>query len=546
MSLREQLGRLRGSGLGGTSAWHLALVGTLTLAAAALRLHEIGASGVWFDEAVTVSLLRLDLGEMLAQIPASESTPPLYYLLAWPWARVFGTGDGFLRSLPAVFGTLTVPVAYAAGARLATRRVGLVLAALVATSPLLIWHSQDGRAYSLLVLLSALSLFFFARALDRRRGRDLAAWAVVSALALTTHYFAVFLIVAEAGWLIAKGERRRVLAAVAVVAVVGAALLPLALEQRAHGGASWFGERALGPRLGDVPVQFAAGYGGAPGTLVGTTSVAPPGLVVPTLVLAAAALLLAPFVAGGPRRAAAREIARSERRGLLLAATLALVAVGAPLLLALAGVDYVLTRNLLPAWLPLGVLAALGLGAARAGRLGMVAALALCGCSAAIVLSTSHAAPGAPESWEQVARRIGVPSGRAIVLPSWASMPLATERRRVETYPARGAAIREIVILKRGDRKPRRFPDEFRVVDRRQVTPTLLMFKLRAKEPRLVPPDALLDRASARRRRTTLLLERPPGSVPPDAPLTVAFCEPYPGAEEARLAIRAGCESVYR
>ena len=49
---------------------------------------------------------------MLREVKASESNPPLYYVLAWGWAKAFGTGEVGLRSLSALFGAATVPVAY--------------------------------------------------------------------------------------------------------------------------------------------------------------------------------------------------------------------------------------------------------------------------------------------------------------------------------------------------------------------------------------------------------------------------------------------------
>ena len=60
-----------------------------------------------------------------------------------------------LRSLSALAGVATVPVAYLIGAELRGRRAGLMAAALVAVNPMLLWYSQEARAYALLVLLCA-------------------------------------------------------------------------------------------------------------------------------------------------------------------------------------------------------------------------------------------------------------------------------------------------------------------------------------------------------------------------------------------------------
>ena len=77
-------------------------------------------------------------------------------------------------------------------------RVGLWAAALAALSPALYYYSQEARAYALLILLSAAALVAFQRALAAPRGRSLALWAAMSALALLTHYFAVFLFIPQA------------------------------------------------------------------------------------------------------------------------------------------------------------------------------------------------------------------------------------------------------------------------------------------------------------------------------------------------------------
>src|SRR5215208_2856492 len=130
------------------------LLAGITVAAAALRFATLDVQSYWFDEATTVHLVRMDLGGMLGAIPDSESTPPVYYVVAWFWAKLCGAGEVGLRSLSALAGTATVPVVYAIGARAVGVRAGLIAAALAATNPLLVWYSQEARAYALLVLLA--------------------------------------------------------------------------------------------------------------------------------------------------------------------------------------------------------------------------------------------------------------------------------------------------------------------------------------------------------------------------------------------------------
>jgi hypothetical protein len=86
----------------------------------------------------------------------------------------------------------------------------VIAAVLVASNPYLIWYSQEARSYALLVAFGALGLWLFARSLHDPSRRTLGGWvAVASGLALCTHYFAIFAILAEAALLFARLGRRR-------------------------------------------------------------------------------------------------------------------------------------------------------------------------------------------------------------------------------------------------------------------------------------------------------------------------------------------------
>ena len=71
----------------------LVAVATMMLLAAALRFSTLDLQSYWYNEAATALLTKLSLGDMLDRIPRMEGNPPLYYVLAWVWAKVFGTGE---------------------------------------------------------------------------------------------------------------------------------------------------------------------------------------------------------------------------------------------------------------------------------------------------------------------------------------------------------------------------------------------------------------------------------------------------------------------
>ena len=88
-----------------------ALLG-ITAVAAIVRFATLDLQSFDHDEAVTAArVIHPSLFDTLSVVGHSERSPPLYYVLAWGWSKLFGTGEVGLRSLSALFGTLTVPLA---------------------------------------------------------------------------------------------------------------------------------------------------------------------------------------------------------------------------------------------------------------------------------------------------------------------------------------------------------------------------------------------------------------------------------------------------
>jgi mannosyltransferase len=402
-------------------------LGAIVLLAAALRFATLGTQSIWFDEAATWDVVRGSFGAMLDRLPDGESNPPLFYVLEWGWIRVFGDGEAGLRSLSALAGLLTVPVAYGIGRRVGGTRAGLAAAALVAVNPLLVWFSQEARSYALAVLLSALALLLFLHAREDPRGRLLAGWAVAAALALATHYFTAFVLLPQALLLLRDHPRRRsAAAAVGAVGATGLALLPLLLAQR--GNPYEIASESIAVRLAQVPKQFLLGYRGP--------------LALPLGLLGAA------LVAGGVWLLVRRADPDVRRRAGLVAA------VGAsglllPVLAALVGADYLNARNLLPALVPL--LAALGAGyaARRAARAGAALLAGLCAASLAIVVAVAVDSEYQRADWRGLARALGTSDvPRALVIaPANGELALRYYRRALRPIGAEGVAVEEVDVV---------------------------------------------------------------------------------------------------
>src|SRR6188472_2328043 len=370
----------------------------LTLLGAVLRFPTLDRQSFWLDELVTASLLDRSLGDVLGEIPRTEATPYLYYVVAWLWNSVFGLGEVGLPSLSALAGTATIPVAYGAGVVLVSRRAGIVTAALVATSPFLVWYSQEARSYALFALLGAASVLSFGLALRGDR-RWLAGWAVVCALMLATHYFGVFLVGAEAVWLLVRLRPRLpvVLASLVPVATL-LAHLPVLLDQRGNGEA--VAGSSLAGRAAGIPKNLVVGYSFP---LEAAGSVLAACLVLVGLVLAA-------------------RLAPRERWGAIVAGSLAAAVVLVPIALAVVGRDYVIARNAIVAVVPAAV--CLG-GGLASRRLGVAAAVLLSALCTAIALVPAFDETYGRTDWRGAAAAIGpTDAERAIVVTPFMSRSL--------------------------------------------------------------------------------------------------------------------------
>jgi hypothetical protein len=373
--------------------WPLA---ALLLLAAVLRFATLDLQSLWYDEAYTpVHVLRPSLFTTLHNVVRTENSPPLWYVLEWGWTRIFGTGAVALRFISALAGLGTVAAGWWIGRELAGRRAAIVLTALLAVNPLFVWYSQEARAYMLSAFFAALAFLWFLRAEREPSRRALAWWAGMTALALVSHYFTVFLAIPEAVVLLAGvRERRAKLLACGAVAVVGLALLPLIAAQGGH-GTQWIGRWALSSRVQAIPQYWLTGESGAP---LGH------GVELLVLLVVGVGATLFVFLDGVARRAC------------LLALSVGAAAILVPFALALMGADYLAPRNLLAAWVPLSAALAVPLACRREG---WALAGLLCVMWLGVTLDVNASPRLQRGDWRGVAKRIMPP----LQIPASAGFP---------------------------------------------------------------------------------------------------------------------------
>jgi 4-amino-4-deoxy-L-arabinose transferase-like glycosyltransferase len=174
-----------------------AVLGTILLLGAILRLEGLGRESFWHDESWTWALVRGDAGRLIHHLRDHDAHPPVYYLLVCA-AKTLGTSEAAIRLLSALAGIAAIPLLFRLASRLYGDAAGALAALLLALNPAHVSFSQEARSYSLLFLmaLASLNLLFDLRAAPGRA--KWAAFATLSAAIMGTHYMGAFFLLSEA------------------------------------------------------------------------------------------------------------------------------------------------------------------------------------------------------------------------------------------------------------------------------------------------------------------------------------------------------------
>ncbi|HEY3998819.1 MAG TPA: glycosyltransferase family 39 protein, partial [Candidatus Xenobia bacterium] len=234
-------------------------LGLIVLAAAALRLFHLAWHPLWLDEAHMVIVASLDGWlKVLEFVGDFEQHPPLYYLFIHAiyqyWASPF-----MLRLPSALFSIVSVAALYALGRAVASPRVGLWSAAMLAFCAYELPFAQEIRMYPMLMALLLATAICFVRWTRGLGGRWLAAAVLAGLGAVYVDYRALLVVAALAvyGLPFYRRRWRAVVAAAAVFTLGTLPALQMMQAQAEFGG--WFVSRFFGaPDLPTVMRSISA------------------------------------------------------------------------------------------------------------------------------------------------------------------------------------------------------------------------------------------------------------------------------------------------
>lgn len=220
-----------------------------------LRVISLNQS-LWLDEATTALAAKLSLVDLFTKFLPGDFHPPLYYLILKYWTALFGYSEISLRIPSIIFGLGTIYLTFLIGKKLFDKKIALAASALLATSGLAIYYSQEARMYSLAAFLVTAAIYAFIK----KR------WIFLSAILVLigmTDYVAllilpVFLLADLKNW-------KKVAVSCSLLVIFFVAWLPVFVHQLLNGvsltGSNWWNILGL-PTLKNaalIPVKFVLG-----------------------------------------------------------------------------------------------------------------------------------------------------------------------------------------------------------------------------------------------------------------------------------------------
>jgi hypothetical protein len=179
------------------------LFAAILVLALALRVWDLNARSLWFDEAGEYWVSTAPFSHLVESVRTGTGDPPLYEFLLHMWMQV-STNETWLRlltvfaSVSGVAGVMVFTRTVTAGAVAPVSAVAPVFAgALLAVLPADVRYAQEAGQYGFVPALVAWNLVCLLWMMRARNWRSLFAW-VVTALAASYLYYATIFPVASA------------------------------------------------------------------------------------------------------------------------------------------------------------------------------------------------------------------------------------------------------------------------------------------------------------------------------------------------------------
>ncbi len=200
-----------------------------------LRFYGLENQSLWQDELMTYDVTNSNnLSDVIYKGIHFENKIPGYFVILYFFTKYLGDSESILRLPSAISGILSIFVIFLLGVRLFSYKEGLIASALMATLLCPVYYSQEAHPYSMLLLFTMLSTYFWISLLEHLhkssavRHYTVCGYIITAILSCYLHYYGLYLIALQglAAALVFIPRRKLLCAILFIYAPIVVAILP--------------------------------------------------------------------------------------------------------------------------------------------------------------------------------------------------------------------------------------------------------------------------------------------------------------------------------
>lgn len=228
--------------------FELCILAFIILIGLVLRIHNISAKELWYDEAFSADIIRNSYIDVF-KLSKTDVHPPLFYFVLKAWTHNVDS-ELMLRLPSVIFGVGLIPLAYYLVLYISKNVMKANLVALViAVNPFLVTYSKEARSNSMLAFLTVLGFFLFLKAY---KDKKYLAISILLPILFLTHYITVFIIGLFVIVLVINDKRAFKFMLLVIIVMI--LWMPMMIGNSNNSGLTWIPEFSLSR----VPQSFQA------------------------------------------------------------------------------------------------------------------------------------------------------------------------------------------------------------------------------------------------------------------------------------------------
>lgn len=172
------------------------------------KINFLSFSSLWYDEIISVQSASLDFGH-IKHVSEWDNNPPFYFYCLSVWIKLFNDSVFNIRLLSVIFSSLAAGFVFILANNYFNRITAIVSSILFLSSDILFFYSHEARAYSLILLLSLISTYYYFKFKETANLKYVVLLGIFNFLLVYTHYISGIIIVFQSILMLIYFEQRK-------------------------------------------------------------------------------------------------------------------------------------------------------------------------------------------------------------------------------------------------------------------------------------------------------------------------------------------------